>query len=456
MPNTFRKITEKMWTPFGSRVRRDGGIVRLLVMWVSWVVAIAVGVGVWPISVGLVAPGLLGGREAEDGLPDGGRVGVVGFSASRHVWAAETDASLQRWEYAGEAMAEPLKIILYAPEEALAEHAAQAALDRILQLNDVLSDYDAESELRRVCARAGSGEAVRVSEDLFRVLAVGQVWAQRTDGAFDMTVGPVVRLWRRARRTHQMPPPTALQEARQLVGYQNVVLDPDRQTVLLKKPGIRLDPGGIGAGYAVDEALRVLSKQGFSRALIDLGGDIRLGEPPPDRPGWRIGVPGLDPNTPPREFLLLSRCAVATSGDAWQFVELNGKRYSHIIDPQTGVPLVERCSVTVVAPDGLTADVLGTAVTVLGPEKGMKLVEQTPGAAAWMIRVVEGRVLTLASSRWKDLPRDQAPESTKPSSAASQVEQRTPPAGPVPKPKQTPDKNSSEAPWPKHSGAPRP
>lgn len=325
---------------------------------------------------------------------------------------------LQRFEYAATAMAEPLKIILYASDEPTAERAAQAALDRIQKLNDILSDYDPESELRRLCDKAGGGQPVQVGEDLFRVLAAAQRWSERTDGAFDMTVGPVVRLWRRARRTHQLPDQAAIDQARQLVGYQNVLLDPDRQTVLLKKAGMRLDPGGIGAGYAIDEALRVVFKHGVTRVLIDLGGDIRLGDPPPDRPGWRIGVPGLDPKAPPREFLLLSRCAIATSGDAWQFVELGGRRYSHIVDPKTGMPLVDRCSVTVAAPDGLTADVLGTAVSVMGPEKGMKLVEDTPGAAAWMIRAAETGRVTIASSRWNQLPREKASASEKSSSSS--------------------------------------
>ncbi len=333
---------------------------------------------------------------------------------------------LQRFEYAAEAMAEPLRIILYAADEPTAERAAQAALDRIRQLNDILSDYDPESELRRLCDRAGTGEPVRVSEDLFRVLAAAQRWSQQTDGAFDMTVGPVVRLWRRARRTRQMPEQAAIDQARQLVGYQNVLLDPDRQTALLKKAGMRLDPGGIGAGYAIDEALRVVFKHGITRVLIDLGGDIRLGDPPPDRPGWRIGVPGLDPKAPPKEFLLLSRCAIGTSGDAWQFVELGGRRYSHIVDPKTGMPLTERSSVTVVAPDGLTADVLGTAVSVMGPEKGIKLVDQTPGASAWMIRATENGLVTIASSRWNQLSREKPSQTEKSSpSGSSAVEPGT-------------------------------
>ncbi|MCS7303509.1 MAG: FAD:protein FMN transferase [Thermoguttaceae bacterium] len=354
------------------------------------------------------------------------------FAVGGRLWIDQAEAvesregKLQRFEYASAAMGEPLRIILYAEDEPTAERVAQAALDRIQQLNDILSDYDPESELSRLCQQAGTGQSVRVSEDLFRVLAAAQRWSERTEGAFDMTVGPVVRLWRRARRSRQMPSPSALEQARQLVGYQNVLLDPDRQTVLLKKAGMRLDPGGIGAGYAIDEALRVVLKHGINRVLIDLGGDIRLGDPPPDRPGWRIGVPGLEPKAPPREFLLLARCAVATSGDAWQFVELGGRRYSHIIDPKTGMPLMDRCSVTVVAPDGLTADVLGTAVSVLGPEKGMKLVDQTPEAAAWMIQATEQGVVTIASSRWNQLSREKPSQTEKSSPVgASAPEPRT-------------------------------
>lgn len=311
---------------------------------------------------------------------------------------------LHRFQYSGVEMAEPVKIVLYAPDEAAAEKAAQAALDRIHQLNGVMSDYDAESELRRLCETAGSGRAVPVSEDLFRVLAAAETWSRKSEGAFDATVGPVIRLWRRARRQREMPKPEALEEARRAVGYQHVKLDPGRRTVELVKPGMRLDLGGIAAGYAVDEALRVVRKHGIERALIDLGGDIRLGKAPPDRPGWRIGVAPLEPDAPPSRYLRLSDCAIATSGDAWQFVVLGGKRYSHIVDPRTGLALTGRSSVTVVAPDGMTCDALGTAVSVLGPDKGMKLIEDTPGAAALILHAPKDKVETFESKRWRELP----------------------------------------------------
>lgn len=311
---------------------------------------------------------------------------------------------LRRFEFTRIEMAVPVKIVLYAPDEATATRAAGAALDRIRQLNGILSDYDPASELRRLCDTAGSGRAVPVGDDLWRVLLAAQTMSERSDGAFDVTVGPVVRLWRRARRRQEMPPEERLREARRLVGYRMVKLDPKSHTVELARAGMMLDLGGIAKGYATEEALAVLARHGVSRALIEAGGDIRLGDPPPDRPGWRIAVAPLDVKAKPSRYLSLSRRAVATSGDAWQFVEIGGRRWSHIVDPKTGLGLTDHSRVTVVAPDGATADALASAVSVLGPEKGLKLVESTPGAAALIVRAPQGEVETYESARWKDLP----------------------------------------------------
>ena len=301
-------------------------------------------------------------------------------------------------------MAVPVKIVLYAPDAATATRAAKAALARIHQLNSILSDYDPKSELRRLCDTAAAGNGVPVSDDLWRVLHHARTASRSSDGAFDVTVGPVVRLWRRARRRRTLPSPERLDSARLLVDYRLVRLDPKRHAVELLKPGMRLDLGGIAKGYALDEALRVLKKTGTNRAMIDAGGDIVLGDPPPGRPGWRIGVAPLEADGPPSRVLVLSDVAVATSGDRWQFVEIGGRRYSHIVDPRTGMALTDHGSVTVVAPDGITADALASAVSVLGPEKGLKLIESTPGAAAFIVRAPEGKIETYQSSGWKKLP----------------------------------------------------
>jgi thiamine biosynthesis lipoprotein len=169
---------------------------------------------------------------------------------------------------------------------------------------------------------------------------------------------------------------------------------------------MRLDLGGIAKGYVVQAALRVLREQGVAAALVDAGGDLGLGDPPPGRPGWRIGVGAAEPDGPPRVFLCLARTALATSGDMWQYVVIDGRRYSHIVDPRTGLGLTDHSTVTVVAEDGTLADALATAVSVLGVEKGFPLVEALPGAAACFLQQGAGGVEVHESKRWRSLPRD--------------------------------------------------
>jgi len=311
-------------------------------------------------------------------------------------------------------MAVPVKIVLYAPDEPTATTAARAAFERIHELNGVLSDYDPESELRGLEVAAGEGKPVPVGDDLFRVLARSQEIARRSEGAFDVTVGPVVRVWRRARQRGGLPMARRLDPARELVGYHLLRLDPNAKTVTFAKPKMRLDFGGIAKGYAVDEALAVLHEHGITQALVDAGGDMALGDPPPDAPGWRIAVAPLEADGPPSRILILSRTAVATSGDLWQFVEIRGRRYSHIVDPRTGQALTERSSVTVVAPDGMTADGLASALSVLGPEKGLALADATPGVAALIVRAAGDGVETHESRRWKELPKAQHDRTTSP------------------------------------------
>jgi thiamine biosynthesis lipoprotein len=301
-------------------------------------------------------------------------------------------------------MAIPMQIRLYAPDEATANGAAEAVFARIHHLNSVFSDYDPESELRRLCDTSGGGIAVPVSEELFFVLQKAQQLSERSEGAFDPTISPVVRLWRRARRSKELPDPEKIAAAKQLVGYQNIKLTSENRIVELTKKGMQIDLGGIAKGYVVDEALAVLRKHGITRAMVSAGGNVGLGDPPPGKQGWRVGVPSLGRNDPPRQFLLLSRCALSTSGDTFQYVEIDGKRYSHIVDPKTGVGLTDHCCVTLVAPDGIRSDGLSTAVSVLGPEKGLKLIDKTPGVAGFIVRAPEGKEIAYESSRWKDLP----------------------------------------------------
>jgi len=272
--------------------------------------------------------------------------------------------------------------VLYANDQSTADQASQAAFKRIATLDAMMSDYRPDSELTRLCRNAVN-KPVRVSNELFFVIARAQGVSRASEGAFDITVGPVVRLWRRARKTHEMPDRDKLAAARALVGYQNIRLDPKNQTVELLKPGMQLDLGGIAKGYAADEALVVLKKQGIERALVAASGDIAVSGPPPGAKGWKIGIAPLeDSDAAPSRYLLLSHAAVSTSGDAEQYVEIDGRRYSHIVDPRTGIGLVGRQSVTVVAPFGIMSDSFTKVVCVLGPKKGFEIIDRMDSVAS--------------------------------------------------------------------------
>jgi FAD:protein FMN transferase len=312
---------------------------------------------------------------------------------------------LARFEFEETHMASPFHIVLYSNDAAAARRASRAAFDRIAALNAVLSDYDPESELSRLSQKAGQGP-VRVGADLFDVLDRSKRMYERSGGAFDVTIAPVGRLWRRARRDRKLPDPRLIAEAKQLVGSDKMVLDPAARTVRLLQPGMKLDVGGIAKGYAAQAALDVLKSQGIRRALVGGAGDIVVGDPPPDAEGWKVAIAPVDSRLTYRPpTLLLKNAAVSTAGDAERFVEIDGHRYSHIVNPATGMGHEDRAAVTVVAPDGATADAMETTAYLLGPERGLKLVDETPGAAALFQRLTPEGVKTFESSRFGQVPK---------------------------------------------------
>lgn len=307
-------------------------------------------------------------------------------------------------------------LVIYGGEEDAANDAARRAFARIAELNRIFSDYDAESEAMRLCRNAVVGRAETVSDDLWTVLNIAADLSRRTDGAFDVSVGPVSKLWRRARRRGELPPADLLAQARERVGWKYLELHPDTRTVSLQRDELQLDFGGIVKGYAADAACQVLKDAGFPRSMVGLAGDMAFGEAPPGETGpgetgpgetgpgetgWSVRIAALAPQGDgiEPEPLRLSNCAVSTSGDAFQFVEIDGVRYSHIVDPRTGIGLRQRSSVTVIARRGIDADSLATAATVLGPDRGLKLIEQA-GAAA-MYRIADGeQIRSMASKNW--------------------------------------------------------
>lgn len=260
--------------------------------------------------------------------------------------------------------------------------AVDAAFRRIAELDQRLSNYQRDSELNQLAAGAPHTQPSPVSDDLYRVLLRSEEVSRASEGAFDITVGPLTRLWRQARRTQAWPDATRLQQARELVGYERVHLHPEMQGASLELAGMQLDLGGIAKGDALDQAYEELRRRGYSQSLVEGGGDLRVGAAPPaadGEPGWVIAVAGLHAAESEAGRLRLADRAVATSGDLHQYFEYDGVRYSHLVDPRTGIGLRLRSSVTVVAPDGITADAWATALSVLGPEAGLRRAAELPG-----------------------------------------------------------------------------
>lgn len=284
-------------------------------------------------------------------------------------------------------MGTTFRIVLYAADAATAKKAADAAFARVAEIDNCMSDYKQTSELMLLCKAFATevGEPRKVSDDLFFVLSKAEELSKRSDGAFDVTVGPVVQLWRHARRTQELPDPKEFAAARAKVGYQKVKLDAAKKTVQLTTPGMQLDLGGIAKGFAADEALKLLNtKFGIKSALVGAYGDIACSDPPPGKEFWTVDIAPIAKSQKPRT-LHLANAAVSTSGDLEQFVVIGGVRYSHVLDPKTGLGLTGRRSVTVIAPNGTTADSMTKAVSVLPPEQALKLVEGVPGAAAYIV-----------------------------------------------------------------------
>ena len=200
--------------------------------------------------------------------------------------------------------------------------------------------------------------------------------AEASDGAFDVTIGPLTKLWRRARRWKELPEAEALAAARASVGYQFLRLDPKLARLRLLKPNMRLDLGGIAKGYAAEEAVKAVVGCGVSRVLVRASGDIAAADPPPGERGWRVGIAPLNPDDPPKRFVEIANCGISTSGDARQHLIVNGRRYSHIIDPRTGEPVSGRSSVTVIAPRGTPRRCIGHRGLGLGPDKALALIRQ--------------------------------------------------------------------------------
>jgi len=273
-----------------------------------------------------------------------------------------------------------VSIMVNAPREK-AQPAVKAAFDRMSQIEKKLNRYDTKSEITRINKAAPRPAAV--SDDTFRAVKLSLDYARLTEGKFDITVGPVVSLLNFNKR--KVPPKSKIMKAKRLVDWRLVELDNRRKSVALAKKGMRLDMGGVAKGFAADEAYKVLRKFGIKKGLIDTGSSTLTFNPENTSRKWRIGI-----RHPRQDSILsvfeVSNRNVSTSGDYQQYFIKSGRRYHHIIDPQTGRPAKGLISVTIVTErTAAESDILSTAVFALGPEAGFKLVKSLKDTEAVLI-----------------------------------------------------------------------
>jgi thiamine biosynthesis lipoprotein len=278
-------------------------------------------------------------------------------------------AQKNRYAYTQHKMGSPFNIVLYADTKQIADSAAQESFKLVDSINLVCSDYDSSSELFKL-RYAAVGVPIKLSPILFELIYIAKAANKDADGIFDITVGPLSRLWRSARKSQQFPTNAAINEAHNRIGSNKVQIDSGAQTITFLQSNMQLDMGAIAKGYAADKVLALLQSRGITTALVDAGGDMVAFGMPPQKKGWTIGinVPGQQEKLLERK-LILSNKAVATSGDAFQFMLHEGKKYGHIIDPRTGYGVTFQRNVTVVAPTATTADWLATACSILTLEQ---------------------------------------------------------------------------------------
>jgi len=284
-----------------------------------------------------------------------------------------SNAQKTRFSFSEQKMGSPLNIIFYAQDSVNANKLARTCFELIDSLNHIFSNYDSSSELTSINNNAGIAKNI-ASPLMWELIMQSKEAYFKSKGAYNIAMGPLTQLWRTARRLKQFPSQVQIKNKLILCNFNKIQLNDFDHSIYLTAKGMQLDFGGIGKGYIAQKVVDYLKKEGITTSLVDAGGDIVLGDAPPNKKGWTVGV-----NQPEKaddllpEKLQLHNLSVATSGDVYQFIEHNGKKYSHIIDPSTGYGVTSLRNVTVIANDGALADWLATACSILPINEAKKL-----------------------------------------------------------------------------------
>jgi FAD:protein FMN transferase len=309
-------------------------------------------------------------------------------------------AQAQKYVFQQPKMGSPFIIMAYADDSLRLSRVVEKAYRRVDTLNDIFSDYSETSEVSRLCKNARVGEWQTISAELYSVLVLSTAASKTSKGAFDVTVGNIVKLWRRARKEKVLPNAEQIKIALSKTGWPFLEGQQLENTCKVRfyKPGMLLDFGGIVKGYAAQEAVRILTEHGFPACIADAGGDLAIGQKPPNMEGWFVGVSlPQEGNSLLPQLLQLKNQAVATSGDMYNYLAIKGKRYSHIVNPKTGLGLTHQRNVTIIAPDGAQADWLATACSVLSVKKALRLVKSYKNTEILMLENRKGKIKMVQS-----------------------------------------------------------
>ncbi len=306
-----------------------------------------------------------------------------------------TAQELQRFSFDSRHMGTQINIILYTVDETVAFRASEAAFERIEELNQIMSDYISTSEVNRLSEKSGSGEWMNISGDLYDVLKISVQISEITGGLFDVTMGPVTHEWRYIRMMGEpeLPDDEQLKRLLDRVGYRHIEFDGQTTSVRLRRENMQLDLGGIAKGYAAEKAIERLMEFGIESALVDAGGDITVSAPPAGRESWTVAVPrGITDGERSMASLKLRDKTVTTSGDMYQFVVIDGVRYSHIINPKTGLGTAQRIQATVISDSGMYADALASACTLMQPDECLELINGIDNTEVIFFRARNGEI----------------------------------------------------------------
>jgi thiamine biosynthesis lipoprotein len=270
-----------------------------------------------------------------------------------------------------------VSITVFSDSKEKAERAIQKTFNELERIATLLNFYSKDSEISLINRKAGISP-VKVSPETIEIIKKALYVSDNTEGAFDITIGPIVRLW--DFQNKRLPDEKKLKEKIKVIGYKNILLDENNNTIFIKKKGVQIDLGGIIKGYAADKAVELLKSSGIEAGIVAIGGDIKTFGRRPDGIPWAIGIQNPRQKTKEDEIFALMRffseIAISTSGDYEKYFILNGVRYHHLLDPKTGYPSYESRSVTIVSNESALSDAFATGIFILGPEKGLKILER--------------------------------------------------------------------------------